>query len=120
MVLGVESLEWYCSDQHVCSLQLIFFLNQANCCKNIHENSTVPLGQVTGEDEQTKASFAAKEQPEQQQQQPWSAKEAFQARLRELRLKYKHLPERYRGYEALLEVGDAPTDNLPQGELGRM
>lgn len=57
------------------------------------------------------------EQPieDQESHQQLTVKEAFQARLAELKLKYKHVPDRYRGYEALLDVGDDPTDNIPKG-----
>ena len=48
-------------------------------------------------------------------QQSFTVKEAFQARLTELKLKYRHVPDRYKGYEALLDVGDDPTDNIPKG-----
>ena len=46
---------------------------------------------------------------------PFSARDAFVARLNELKLKYKHVPQRYRGYEALLDVGDDPGDKIPRG-----
>ena len=75
-----------------------------------------------GEDQASKPlPFPSEEQGRGREQkkpveQPWSVTEAFQARLKELKLKYKHVPERYRGYEALLDVGDGP-DSIPQGTL---
>lgn len=70
--------------------------------------------QVTGGDEPThQAEEPAKPLPEETA--AWSARDAFHGRLKELRLKYRHAPAKYRGYEALLEGGDATADNIPQG-----
>ncbi len=74
-----------------------------------------PLPATCTEEHRGQHPAAVEKQPAEQL---WSVKEAFQARLRELKLKYKHVPERYRGYEALLDIGgDGPADNLPQGIL---
>ena len=45
-----------------------------------------------------------------------SAGEAFRSRRRELRSKYKHLPSRFKGYEALMETFDDPAMNVPSGK----
>lgn len=44
-----------------------------------------------------------------------SVRDTFCARLKELKLKYRHVPAKYKGYEALLEGGDSTADNIPQG-----
>ena len=48
---------------------------------------------------------------------PFSAKDAFLARLKELKLKYRNVPQRYRGYEALLDVAEDPGDRIPKGMI---
>lgn len=44
-----------------------------------------------------------------------SVVETFSARKRELRDKYRHLPSRFKGYEALMDTFDDPAMNVPSG-----
>lgn len=44
-----------------------------------------------------------------------SVVEAFTARKKELCSKYKHLPSRFKGYEALMDTFDDPAMNVPSG-----
>ena len=44
-----------------------------------------------------------------------SVAESFSARKRELCDKYKHLPSRFKGYEALMDTFDDPAMNVPSG-----
>lgn len=46
-----------------------------------------------------------------------SVREAFRAKKREMRHKYKTLPSRFRGYEALLDTFDDPATNVPSSKL---
>ncbi len=46
-----------------------------------------------------------------------SAKEAFQSKLKDLKIKYKNVPDKYKGYEILLDLEDDPSDNIPSGEV---
>ena len=70
---------------------------------------------MSGGDEAIQAKEPAERpKPKEPATAAWSAKDVFRARLNELKLKYKHVPLKYKGYEALLE-GDATADNIPQG-----
>ena len=42
--------------------------------------------------------------------------EEFRAKKRELRQRYKRLPSRYRGYEALMDTFDDPSLGVPKGD----
>ena len=52
---------------------------------------------------------------ERHHQKPWSAKDEFKVRRKELRQRYRDVPERYRGYEALLDTRDDPSMPIPTG-----
>ena len=70
--------------------------------------------QVTGTEESIlPAEELARPKPQPKEPPAWSAKDAFCTRLRELRLKYRHAPAKYKGYEALLEGADASGDSIP-------
>ncbi len=45
-----------------------------------------------------------------------SVKDDFEARLREVRERFKDVPDRYKGYEILLDVYDDPHTKIPSGE----
>ncbi len=45
-----------------------------------------------------------------------SVKDDFEVRLREVKEKYKDVPDRYKGYEILLDVYDDPHTKIPSGE----
>ena len=75
--------------------------------------------QVAGGEEPALPTEEMLARPKPQPKEPpaWSAKEAFCTRLRELRLKYRHAPAKYKGYEALLEGADASGDSIPRGKV---
>ena len=45
-----------------------------------------------------------------------SVREEFKARLREVRERFKDVPDRYKGYELLLDVQDDPHIKIPTSE----
>ena len=84
--------------------------------------------QVAGEDTATQKPCVeeappTQPTPQQQQQQPvrsgqsWSGSAAFKAHLSEVKQRFSHAPDRYRGYEALLDTYADPTMNVPLGKL---
>ena len=45
-----------------------------------------------------------------------SVREEFKARLREVREQFKDVPDRYKGYELLLDIQDDPHIKIPTSE----
>ena len=45
----------------------------------------------------------------------WSVREDFRRRMKELKQKYRHAPDCYRGYEALFDTYEDPTMPIPTG-----
>lgn len=46
---------------------------------------------------------------------PWSVREDFRRRMKELKQKYRDAPDCYKGYEALLDTYEDPTMPIPTG-----
>lgn len=50
-----------------------------------------------------------------EEEKSWSVREDFRRRMKELKQKYRHAPDCYRGYEALLDTYEDPTMPIPTG-----
>lgn len=50
----------------------------------------------------------------------WSSKDDYEARRKELKNKFRDVPDRYKGYEVLLDTYDDPQTKIPTGERKHM
>ena len=79
--------------------------------------STLPPDSLQPSGEELEQQQAKRSSPRDGSDKPWSVREEFQAKRKAAKVKYKDLPEHYRGYEMLMDTYEDPSMPIPAGAV---